>query len=285
MAPEAAGDNPSGITVEFSKGQIALIWPGLAYIVGAYQMRLQGGTTPTSYPFVMYPPPPGFDSGIFSQPMMDRIISLHRALQPKKNAGGRFQLDSFELRAAAFSARTALRLRRDRARKGRKARTRSQYGSSSEKRAIARQALLTGRLIPILERYMKRASRRFISTASGNEFRKLSKEWQSHLRWIQFRLSYFTPMSKFFGVSMRKRYQEHIELLVKMAKDAILIRRYRLPSAPSLRHAIRRFLADSRRGRIGTYNHVYMIDHTASAVAKAKLFEYIEPRLYLERAS
>ena len=285
MAPEAAADNPNAVTVELSKGQLALIWPGLAYIVSAYQMERQGGTTPTSYPFVMYPPRRGFDSGTFSQPMMDRIISLLRALQPKVNAGGRFQLDSFELRAAAFAARTTLRLRRVRAREGRKARTRSQYGSNSEKRAIARQALRTGRLIPTLERYMKRAKRRFMLTASEDEFRKLSKEWQSHLRWIQFRLTYFKPWSTFFGVPMRKRYQQHIELLVKMAKDAIEVRRLKQPPAKDLRRVIRRFSADSHRGRIGNYDHVYMVTHSDSAVAKAKLFEYIEPRLYLERVS
>jgi len=33
------------------------------------------------------------------------------------------------------------------------------------------------------------------------------------------------------GVSLRKRYQEKIELLVKMVKDAIEVRRYKQPPA------------------------------------------------------
>jgi hypothetical protein len=60
---------------------------------------------------------------------------------------------------------------------------------------LALQSLNFSFPIHVLERYVKRAKRRFMLSAAEDEFRKLPKEWQSHLRWIQFRLNYFKPWS------------------------------------------------------------------------------------------
>jgi hypothetical protein len=49
--------------------------------------------------------PPGFDSGTFSQSMMEGIKHLWIKLKPKASKGGRIRMDAFELREAALSAR------------------------------------------------------------------------------------------------------------------------------------------------------------------------------------
>ncbi len=286
MAPNGAGTGPTDpkIPVRLSKAQIARIWPGLSCIVRAYTARSSGLDITTSYPFRMYPLPRGFDSGSFSQQLMDRILAFRAELQRKSKTGGRFRLDSFDLRAAAFSARITGKLGRMRVLKPRKKGAGTLPPSAHERQILAKQFKATQTIVRELERFTKRANRRFIKTASQNEFKALSREWQSHLRWMRFRLVYFKPIRKFLK-SLRPRYQDQIDRLVWMAERAIKDRKFQPPSAKSLRHEIRLFVNYCRRGRIPRYHHRYMLENSESPGARARLFEFLEPRLYLRKAS
>jgi hypothetical protein len=286
MAPKVVGTGPIDpkISAQFSKAQASLIWPGLDYIVRAYMTRQGAGSSRTSYPFQLYPPKRGFDTGTFSTSMMNRVIRAYAELQPKTKAGGQFILDVYELRAAAFAARVTRRLHRLQIVKPRKKGRGTLPPSDRSKRILAKQAAATQRVVRYLERLMKRANRRFIRSATQNQFRALSKEWQSHLRWMQFNLAYFKPAASLMK-SLRPFYQNQINCLVRMAEQAISDRRLQLPSAKSLRHTIRLFLNYSRRGRIGRYDLPYMLKNSDSPFARTRLFEFLEPRLYLKRAS
>lgn len=284
MAQQVSSAGSIAIEIGLSKAQIAKIWPGLDFIARSYMTRQRTGRSPASYPFQIYPMPRGFDSGTFSTPMMDRLFRLREQLLPKAKTGGQFTLDAFQLRAAAFAARVTRRLKRMQIVKPRKKGASTLPTSDREKRILTKQAKETQRTIRHLERVMKSAVRRFMKEATPAEFRALSEEWQSHLRWMKFRLTFFKHIGK-FSKSIRYLYQDQISCLIQMAERAILDRRFQLPSAKSLRHAIRVFLNYSRRARVGPYDHVYILRNSESPAARARLFEFLEPQLYLRRAS
>jgi hypothetical protein len=140
------------------------------------------------------------------------------------------------------------------------------------------------RLIRSLERHMKRGHRRLLNEISPIQFRALSKEWQSHLRWMRFHLIYFKPFRP-LGARQRKRQQEIIDRLVSMAKQAILAERFRPPNERVLRRVIRQFVRYSRRGRQGAKHHRYMLTYSESPFAQAALLQFIERRINLRKSA
>lgn len=54
MAPQAASAGSTLIKTGLSKAQIAIIWPGLNFIVCSYLTWQQTGQLLTSYPFRLY---------------------------------------------------------------------------------------------------------------------------------------------------------------------------------------------------------------------------------------
>jgi hypothetical protein len=257
---------------------MSIIWPGLDHIVRAFLTREMAGESLTAYPFRIQPLPPGFDSGNFSPSMADRIRRLWAKLQPLLKTGGRVRMDSFELRAAVLSARITLTLERVLVRKARKRGTRTKVRLPPSKKAMQKLEQRKRSVIETLERYMKRANRRFLAQASRNEFKALSKEWQSHLRWIRFHLAYFKPFRP-SGPGLRKRQRETIDRLVKMATLAIEDQGFELPDPGELRHVIRLFVRYSRRGRRDLKHHRYMLANKDRFFARDELFRFLKPRL------
>ena len=273
----------AAIELKLSSAQILVIWSGLNHIICAYQTREAVGRAITAYPFQLVPLPPELDSGTFSQEMMNRVGSLWTKLKSLRSTGGKVQLDSFELRAAAYSARTSVKVARMEMREARKEGKESTSRTVAAKQALKQVSQGKKQVIDFLERYMKRAERLLRKTAGSDQQKALSKEWRSHLRWIVFHLAYFKPY-RIPGRSARQMQIQWVEELVKMAEAAILIRRLKLPAPDRLRKVIRQFLFYSRRGRIARYHHVYMLRNSNKPFASARLFEFIEPRLYLEKS-
>ncbi len=270
------------IPVRLNKSQTALIWTGLNHIVLSYAMRERTGQADSSYPFRVRPLPRDFNTGIYSPSMMNRTIALCALLKPKRSSGGLFDLDSFQLRAAAFSARVTLKIQRYLAstKNARKSSLETRRREGIDPKSIERLGLKTKRVIKYLERQMKRAERRFVSSRSRSEFKASSEEWRAHLRWMQFRLAYFTPLP---GPGIRKMQRNIIDLLVAMAKKAIAVEGLEVPNDKLVRVIIRRFIHDCHRGRIGYKNFVYMLHRQQSPIAQFELFEYIAPRVGLEK--
>jgi hypothetical protein len=99
---------------------------------------------------------------------------------------------------------------------------------------------------------------------------------------MRFRLIYFKPFRP-LGAGYRKRQQEAIGRLVRMAKQAILAERSKFPDESELRRVIRQFIRYSRRGRQGTKHHRYMLRHSESPFAQAALLQFIERRINLRK--
>ena len=275
--------NTAMLSIRLSKSQTGLIWTGLNHIVCSYAMRERKEEPPTAYPFRIQPLPRTFDTGTFSLSMMNRTIALSAMLKAERSSGGTFNMDSFQLRAAAFSSRTTLQIQRFLATtpKIRKSSLERRKRDGIDPESIKKLSLKIRALIKYLERQMKRAERRFVSERSSGEFKELSKEWRAHLRWMQYHLAYFKPFRP-VGPGMRRMQRRRVDLLVAMAKKAIEARGPEIPNDKLLRGIIRSFIHDCRRGRVGYRDFLYMLDHQQNPIAQAELLEYIAPRLGLE---
>jgi hypothetical protein len=283
MSPETAETDSTAVKVRLSKDQVSMIWPGLNYIIGQNMAREQSGQLVTCYPFRVLPLPPGFDSGTFSAQMMDRIRQLGAKIQPIKITGGEVRLDEFELRAAIFSARTAVNLERYGIRLDRKKGTDAKRRVADAKLALKKEALRKKRVVEFLEKALKRANRLFKSAVGPERSASQSKEWQSHLKWIEFHLTYFQPVLR-PGTGRLERRRAWLDTLEQIAKAAIVDQGYELPDPENLRAVVRQFLDYSLRGRIGEYNHMFMAANKDSSVAQLKLLDFVKERLLLKEA-
>ena len=94
----------TAVRLRWTAAQMAIVWPGLDLLARSYARKLPGGIR-YEYPFRIYPPPAGFDRGRFVPEMMDKVLGLWKTLRDRKTSGGRVQMDTFHLRAAAFAVR------------------------------------------------------------------------------------------------------------------------------------------------------------------------------------
>jgi hypothetical protein len=215
---------------------------------------------------------------------MDRIVALGNRLKPQAKTGGRVRMNFVELRVAALSARVTFKLKRMEAHDARKWDAATKRRHRLDREAIAQFEARTQRVIKSLEREMKRANRRFLSENSQSEFRTLSKNWLSHLRWIRFHLAFFKPLRSLTG-GLRKFYQRHIDILVQIAKEALSANGYELPDSRELRRVIRLFSISSRRGRREIFNHRFLLDNPLDWIGRSRLVDFIERRLELKEAT
>lgn len=115
-------------------------------------------------------------------------------------------------------------------------------------------------------------------------FKLRSNQWQSHLRWIKFHLTYFTPLPSPATGRLQWR-NAWLDALVQMAGKAIIKSGFQLPDPARLRRVLHQFLIYSIRGRMGKYNHLFMIRHEDSPIVQSKLFGFAKKRLVLKGAA
>jgi hypothetical protein len=216
--------------------------------------------------------------------MMERIRQLWAKIQPIRGTGGEVWLDEFELRGAIFSARTSVKLARHQLRKTSKKGAHAKHRVASAKRDLEKDAHHKNQVVEFLETALKRANRLFRSAVGPQEFTSQSQEWRSHLKWIEFHLTYFKPF-RASGVSRLQIRRLMLDSLKQMATKGIVEMGYELPEPSNLDSVIRQYLDYSLRGRIGEYNHIFMIRNEDSSVAQLKLFDFVKERLVLKEAS
>ncbi len=107
---------PLMVKMRLTKEQAPVIWRGLNLIIQSYLIRLQTERSPHIYPFEIYQLAYGYDTGSFSQEIMDRMRTFYDRLKPKAVKGGRIQMDYIDLRVAILSVRVMLDFERKRAR-------------------------------------------------------------------------------------------------------------------------------------------------------------------------
>ena len=139
------------ISVRLNKSQTGLIWTGLNHIVCSYARRERTEKLPRPIHFEYRP---CHESSSLS--MMNRIFVLCAMLKPDKPTGGTFNLDSFQLRAAAVSARATLQLQRLLATtdKARKSSLKQQKRDGIDPESIKKLSLKKSALVKYMERQM-----------------------------------------------------------------------------------------------------------------------------------
>lgn len=86
--PQPKEMDATEIKMQLTKEEVSAIWPGLDYINRQFLVWDSKGDMVSSYSFCNRPPPPGFDSGTFSDRMMDRIRDLWVRIERPKRAVG-----------------------------------------------------------------------------------------------------------------------------------------------------------------------------------------------------
>lgn len=286
MPPTPAGTDSTAIKVRFSKAQVSMIWPGLNYVICQWLTQEQSGQSATCYPFRILPLAPSFDSGTFSARMMGRIKQLWAKIQSIKSNGGTAILDEFEIRAAIFAARTSVKLERYQIRKAQKRGAGATRHVAGAKQALKKDVRRNKGVVEFLEKELKRANRLFKSVVDPAGFKSQSKEWQSHLKWIEYHLAYFKPIpSPATNVGRLESRRAWLDTLQQMTEKAVVELGYELPEPAKLRDVLLQFLTYSLRGRMGEYNHIFMVRNEDSSFAQLKLFDFVEKRLVLKEAS
>jgi len=212
--------DPFMVKVRLTKEQASVIWPGLDLIFQSYLIRSQTGRSSHIYPFGTYPLPYGYDTGSFSQEIMDRMRAFYDRLKPKARKGGRIQMDYIDLRVAILSVRVTVDFERERARKWRQCDDAAKRRLRVDRESIRRLEKKAQRVIKSLERKLKFANRRFLSRNSRYQYQSMSKQWSSHLRWIRFELAYSKPLPPITR-GRKKWHQWLIDNLVALAEDVI----------------------------------------------------------------
>ena len=273
--------DPTAVKMRLSKSQMSLIWLGLDFVVRAYLTRVRTGSAQFEYPFHVLPLPLGSDAGTFGSAMMDRMLALWTRLKPKAKAGGRFQMNGIEIRAAILAARVTLQLRRKEVKEARRWDSATKRRFRMDGESIRELEGQTERLIMSLELYMKRANRAFLKEASRNQFADESKEWRSHLRWIRWHLIFFKPFRSLLQ-GRRKWQQAIIDQLVVMAEEAIHYQDLEPPDPRELRRVIRLFARYARRGRTGSFHLRRMLENPKSRLAQYHLADFVQQRFPLK---
>jgi hypothetical protein len=266
------------IPVRLTRAEVGLIWKGLNHIACAYAHRESTGEEVYGYPSKIFPLAKGADRGSFSPAMMNRVLQVHAKLNPKKTTGGTIQLDSFELRALAFSARLTLQIQRDLAHKTRKTSLRETTEAGVDPKSIRKLKQAIGKTIKFLEVVMKRAKRLFVSQRSNQNFKEESAEWRAHLRWMQLHLAFFKRI-RVGSPNTRRMQRKNIDQLVSMAKKEIAAVGYEMPEDKRIRNAVRLFISECRRGRVGYRHYRYLLNRRDEPDARSELLLHLAPRL------
>jgi hypothetical protein len=270
----------TAIRLRLSASQISVIWPGLDLLVTSYDSRQHKGGSRYEYPFMIYPPPAGFDRGKFDQGMMDEVLGLWKRLRPRVKSGGRVQMDTIEFRAAIFAIRANLdkdrKLRHDRRRWSPKEEVRFQIDDEY----LAKLKIKSQRVIASLERHMKRANRALIKSITKEQLTLLMNAWSAHLRSMRLHLVYFKPLRP-VNRDRKIRQQAILDELMKMADRGIRNAGYQPPDKQELRRMMRLYASSARRWREGPYTLQFMMEHKTNFSATWYLSEFVIRRLDL----
>ena len=271
--------DPYAISIRLTPKQVSLIWSGLNEIVKSYS-AWRGKKEPAfSYPFRLFPPVPGFNPGAFDPKFMELVLWDWKRLRSKVNCGGRFHMNTIQIRAAIFGARINMdwfKFRRDAARKHFNCpKGENESDGITQKRLKAQ----TDRVIRSLERHMKRANYRFRALISSAAYDGLMQQWRAHVRWMRLHFAYFKVRRR--GVpGMKTAYQQLLNDLTVIAIAGIQREGYKLPDPVQLRRIMRLYVAYTRRGRL-PYPIRYMLKNEKAIGVQYILCRFVEQRLSL----
>jgi hypothetical protein len=249
----------SQVRFRVSNTMVDILAPGIELLSRSYKGRQRTGAPPFTYPFRIYPPPRGFDRGLYNQSFMDKTLALREALKNKSQSDRWVKMDTFELRAAIFAIRARIEyerlLRRQQTLKNLPVKPRLHINDKS----FAQLKVKSRRVIHSLERNMKRANRALIAEIGEEEFSALRIAWKAHLRWMRLHIAYFKPWRKPIP-GLRRRQQQDLDELMQMAKHGLCDAGFRPPEEKELRRIIRLYARYARSGRQGHWTIPFLLD-------------------------
>jgi hypothetical protein len=272
---------------------MALVWPGLDFLVKANISRGKNKAGTYSYPFSIYPLPSGKSRGTYQPYLMDQIVATWRQLKPKSSTGGRVQMNAVQVRASIFAIRVYLALCRRQKHNLRRSRAQWKGNKNANERAHLNAELKTfsssiqelrvnsRRVLPILEKHMKRANRALLTTHGPEQVAAISTAWRGHLRWMRLHLAYFKPLSPIVK-NLRARQRGTIDILVNMAEKGLQNEACKTPGEAELRHVMRLYARSARRGLQGRWTVPELVAHPNFFLSKWHLAEFVKHRLRLQ---
>lgn len=267
------------VSIRLTANQVSLIWSGLNEVVKSHATWRSNKEPAFSYPFRLFPPPPEFDGGAFSSQFMELVIGDWKRLRSKMNCGGRFRMNTMEIRAAILGARVNMDWSRFRQKAGRKYSNRAKGSKEPDDTSLKRLRGQTDCVIRSLERHMKRANYRFRMRISGAAYEEFMEQWRAHVRWMRLHFAYFKLRPS--GIhGMKTAYQQVLNDLTVIAIAGIQREGYKLPDPVQLRRIMRLYVAYTRRGRL-PYPIRYMLKNEKAIGVQYILCRFVEQRLSL----
>lgn len=269
------------VRLRFSPAQIAVLSPALQKLVKSFRQHQKHGTSPFTYPFRIYPPNKEFDRGTYNHDCMEKMIKLAETLRTNRNKRRWMEIDTVQLRAAAFAIRSHLDfvrlLRRQQRRKSHevKARLHIDDKSFAQLKARAKHGLR------LLERHMKRANRALLKAVGKEPYAALMASWKSHLRWMRLHIAYYKPLGKPVH-GLRKRQQRDLDDLMQMAKRGLRNAGYQPPDNKELRRLMRLYARYARLGRQGNWTVHFLLGEKAGFSRTYHLAHFVIDRTKLK---
>ena len=268
------------IRLRLSAIQMSVIWPGLDLLAKSYVAKRDTKHTLYESPFRIYPPPRGFDRGIFQPQIMNQIVDLRKRLRAKARVGGRVQMDAIEIRAAIYSVRVNLSYwRRERyVRRGWSYELKRRYELDAESLDLLK--IRSQRVIRSLERYMKRANRSLLKSATRDGYAAIMFDWKGHLRWMHLHIAYFKPLPPVIR-SRKLRHQKILESLMVLADRGLQNEGFEPPKWRELRKMMRLYVRSDRRCREG-FTTRFLMENFGRLYAASYLARFVLRRLTLK---
>jgi hypothetical protein len=272
------------VSLRLTSNQMSVIWPGLDLLVKGYISKREKKIAIHEYPFRLYPPPSGFNRGVFHQELMEEILLFWQRLFPRSSSGGRMQMTTIEIRIAIFAVRVNLDLWRRQKHDARKLTARAKCLVGVDGESLIALTRRSRRTIATLERHLKRSNRVAIAVRTNEEYSALTRAWRKHLRWMRLYLAYFKPLPPVRG-GRKTRHQAIIDTLVDMAAQGLRDKGVHLPNEIELRWLMRLFARSSRRGCRAGYTIPFMMSHKTTFNAKLHLANFVLDRMDLKPLS
>jgi hypothetical protein len=247
------------IGFRLSNAQFDILARGINLLLLSHRKRQRTGNPPFSYPFRIYPPPRGFDRGLYNQPFMDKTLALEETFKGKPQNGRRVKMDTFQLRTAIFAIRAHVDYVRLLRHQNRSEDPEAKARMQIDDRSFALLKAKAHRVIRSLERYVKKANRILITEIGKEKYAALMISWKAHLRWMRLHIAYFKPWGKPV-LGRRKRQQQDLDGLMEMATHGLRNAGYRPPKEKQLRHLMRLYARYARSGQQGHWTIQFLLD-------------------------